>query len=273
MNSGRQIGRRTWLRRSAAGLVALWAGLDFGRGRAEWGVLLGEAGPRAATAQEEPLPPVVTAPILLDLGAVSVNAFVLLRGPEVAIVDTLMPGNVDRFDAVLGAAGVGWDAVRHVILTHYHTDHAGSAAAVSGRATQATIWAGAADVAEIPLERPIRAAADGDEIFGLRVVATPGHTAGHIAVLDPLGSALYTGDAAFNIDGTLVGVIPQYTADVAQAQESVRKLGTLSYERAYFAHGPAIPSGASAAIAALAASGDDEGTRATLAAALRGCCV
>ena len=33
MRDVRPIGRRTWLARMGGGLVALWAGLDFGRGK------------------------------------------------------------------------------------------------------------------------------------------------------------------------------------------------------------------------------------------------
>ena len=36
----RRIGRRTWVTRSAAGLLGLWAAPAFGSGRQGWGVLL-----------------------------------------------------------------------------------------------------------------------------------------------------------------------------------------------------------------------------------------
>jgi glyoxylase-like metal-dependent hydrolase (beta-lactamase superfamily II) len=248
-----KVGRRTWLSRSASGLLALWAGLDFGLGRQGWGVLLGGAPRNVASAQEAMGARVLPVEIELEFEGqrIPVAAYVLVRGSEAAVVDTLTPGNAARIGGVIQAAGLGWDAVRHVILTHYHFDHSGSVGDVSDLAPRATVWAGAPDIPEIPLAREIRPAADGAEVFGLRIVATPGHTAGHISVLDPVASTLFTGDAAFNIGGSLLDVIPQATADADQARQSIRKLGALGVERALFAHGPPIERGASAALARL----------------------
>ena len=88
-------------------------------------------------------------------------------------------------------------------------------------------------------------------MFGLRVIATPGHTPGHISVYDPVGSLLILGDAMNNID-KLTGPNPQYTADMAQAHQSVKKLAQLKFERALFGHGEPIDKAASQAIAKLA---------------------
>ena len=61
----------------------------------------------------------------VDLGFVS--AYVLVRGNEAAVVDTGVGGSADQIGAVLDDAGPGWAGVRHVVLTHKHPDHAGSA--------------------------------------------------------------------------------------------------------------------------------------------------
>ena len=88
-------------------------------------------------------------------------------------------------------------------------------------------------------------------MFGLRVIATPGHTPGHVCVFDPAVSLLILGDAMNNND-KLRGPNPQYTADMAQAHQSVKKLAKLKFERAVFGHGEPIDKGASHAIAKLA---------------------
>ena len=98
-------------------------------------------------------------------------------------------------NATVRTAGLGWDAVQHVILTHYHPDHIGSVGEVLGAAAKATAYAGAADIAQIKSPRPPKAVDDNDEVFGLRVIATPGHTPGHVCVFDPAGSLLILGDA------------------------------------------------------------------------------
>jgi glyoxylase-like metal-dependent hydrolase (beta-lactamase superfamily II) len=102
-----------------------------------------------------------------------------------------------------------------------------------------------------PLTRQVRAVGDGEEVFGLRIVTTPGHTPGHISVLEPSASALIVGDAAFNLGGMLTGSPPQFTASLVQAGESLRKLAGMQFEQLRFAHGPAITSGGPAAIAQL----------------------
>jgi glyoxylase-like metal-dependent hydrolase (beta-lactamase superfamily II) len=91
-------------------------------------------------------------------------------------------------------------------------------------------------------------------VFGLRVIATPGHTPGHVCVFDPAGSLLILGDAMNNIGNKLAGPNPQYTADMAQAHQSVNKLAKLNFQRAVFGHGEPIDNGASQAIAKLAGS-------------------
>ena len=149
--------------------------------------------------------------------------------------------------------GLSWDAVNHVILTHYHPDHIGSVGEVLTAAAKATAYAGAADIPQIKSPRPIKAVGDNDEVFGLRVIATPGHTPGHVCVFDPAGSLLILADAMNNID-QLSGPNPQYTADMAQAHQSVKKLAKLKFERAVFGHGEPIDKGASQAIIKLASA-------------------
>jgi len=86
------------------------------------------------------------------------------------------------------------------------------------------------------------------------VIATPGHTAGHISILDTDTGLLVAGDA-LTLDGTeLTGSNPQFTADVDQAEASVRKLADLRFDTLLLGHGDPIESGADQQVAALAAS-------------------
>ena len=188
----------------------------------------------------------------VDLGFVA--AYVLVRGNEAAVVDTGVSGSGRAIGTSLSAAGSSWSAVRHVILTHYHPDHAGSTTEVLRQAESATGYAGDADLPQITSPRPLSAAADGTEIFGLQVVATPGHTAGHISLFDPETGVLVAGDALNNTGG-LAGSNPQYTADPAQAQESVKKLAGLPVRTIYFGHGAPLDTGAADALRNLAATG------------------
>jgi len=181
-----------------------------------------------------------------------VSAYLLIRGDEAAVVDLGTEGSADAIGSALQAAGSGWGAVRHVLLTHQHPDHAGGLAGVAPR-VKAAIYAGAADVAGITSAQPLKPVKDGDEIFGLQIIGTPGHTAGHISVFDPATGVLVAGDALRTTDG-LVGPDPQYTADTVQAAASVRKLATLRVKTILPGHGDPLTSGAADALSTLAAS-------------------
>ena len=125
--------------------------------------------------------------------------------------------------------------------------------AVMAAATNAAAYAGAEDIPQIKTTAKLQAIGEGQEVFGLQIIATPGHTAGHISVYDPAGSAFITGDALVN-DGKLSGPNSQYSSDMAAAIKSAIKIGGLKFETAYFMHGTTIEKGASAAIAQLAAT-------------------
>ena len=114
----------------------------------------------------------------VNLGFVS--AYILVRGGEAAIMDTGTEGSADAIEASLEAIGLDWTTVSHLVLTHHHGDHVGSAAEVLSRALEASGYAGAEDIGSIVVPRPLTALADGDAVFGLKVITAPGHTAGSI---------------------------------------------------------------------------------------------
>ncbi len=248
MQKVQQISRRTWLAQVALGSFAVWSEVNFGPGRRGWSVAIGGRDLAVGVAHAQNPGPAEA--LRVNLGFV--NAYVLIRGKEASIVDTGTPNNAAKIADVVRTAGLGWDAVHHVILTHYHPDHIGSVGEVLAAAAKATAYAGAADIPQIKSPRPIKPVGDNDEVFGLRVIATPGHTPGHVCVFDPAGSLLILGDAMNNIDNKLGGPNPQYTANMAQAHQSVKKLAKLTFQRAVFGHGEAIDKGAAQAIAKLA---------------------
>jgi len=183
-----------------------------------------------------------------------VSAYVLARAGEAAIVDTGLPGGEGTIHEALKAAGLDWGNVGHVILTHRHGDHVGSIDAILAAASDATGYAGEADLPSITSPRTLTSVKDGDTVFGLRIVATPGHTIGHVSVFDEAGGILVAGDALGTDTGTVAGSKPSFTEDLEQAKASVVKLGKLTFETLLVGHGDPILEGASAQVAALAAS-------------------
>jgi glyoxylase-like metal-dependent hydrolase (beta-lactamase superfamily II) len=205
-----------------------------------------------------------------------VNAFVV-RADVLTLIDTGTPRGAGR----LAAAASRHGAIERIILTHRHADHAGSAAALA-RLTGAEVHVSPADapyvregreqprpVAATPLGHAmvlyVKAAlpwqlepvpdaretlVDGAMIGPFRVIATPGHTAGHVSLLWEERRVLFTGDAAANI--TAVGPHPA-ADDPATAAASFRRLITLDFDAACFGHGRAVATNAASALRAAVA--------------------
>jgi glyoxylase-like metal-dependent hydrolase (beta-lactamase superfamily II) len=185
----------------------------------------------------------------VNLGFVS--AYVLVRGNEAAVVDTGVGGSADAIGQVLDQAGPGWGGVRHVVLTHKHPDHAGSISDVLDEASSATGYIGEADLSEVDAQLSVLA--DGDDVFGLQVLATPGHTAGHLSVFDEDTGVLVAGDSLTN-EGVLAGSNPDFTEDEVAAAASVRKMAELAPRTILVGHGDPVVDGAAAALEQLASS-------------------
>ena len=77
-------------------------------------------------------------------------------------------------------------------------------------------------------------------MFGLQIIGTPGHTAGHISILDASAGLLVAGDALRERDGNLIGPDPDFTVDLALANQSLRDLAGRSFDTAVVGHGNPI---------------------------------
>lgn len=216
----------------------------------------GESNPTSTTQQETTT---IEAPTSSDvdwqrvvLG--SVSAYIVVRGGEAAIVDTGMQNSELDIEAGLASLGVSWEAVGHVILTHRHPDHQGSLPAVLAAAPDAAGYAGAGDLATITSPRPLISVGDGDKVFDLEIIETPGHTPGHISVLSADANLLIAGDALNGSNGGVIGANPQYTPDMATANLSVIKLAGYQFDTVVFGHGDPVEGNAAALVAELAAS-------------------
>ncbi|MFL5669514.1 MAG: MBL fold metallo-hydrolase [Chloroflexota bacterium] len=271
MTTATELTRRAFLadlgRGSAAIAVLSIVGCGQALSSAASGSSVGSSRPSGATASSGPSDPgsasadpsPVASPgassgagaawTRVELGFVS--AYILVRGGEAVVVDTGVAGSDDEIKAALADIGLAWSDVGHVILTHKHGDHAGSLVPVLTAATAATGYAGAEDLPAIVAPRPLTAVADGAMVAGLRIIATPGHTKGHISVLDETNGILVAGDALGTVGGTLAGSNPQFTEDAAAAKATVIKLGDLHFETLLVGHGDPIEGGASAQVKAL----------------------
>lgn len=64
---------------------------------------------------------------------------IVRSGKQVALVDTGTTYSLPNVEKALSTIGLTWDAVRYIILTHIHLDHAGGASAMMKAAANATL--------------------------------------------------------------------------------------------------------------------------------------
>ena len=98
--------------------------------------------------------------------------------------------------------------------------------------------------------RPGRTLAAGDRVGSLEVLATPGHTPGHISLIDTRDRTLYTGDAYYTLGGVATAATANLlfpglvvaTWDKPTAVESARALRELEPSALATGHGPLVVS-------------------------------
>jgi len=134
-----------------------------------------------------------------------------------AVVD---PGETEPVDRTLAARGLRLDLI---LLTHHHGDHVGGVAALKAVHGSAVLGA-EADANRLPaLDRALK---EGDQVAvgNVRgvVLATPGHTCGHIAFHFPADAALACGDTLFSLG---CGRLLEGTAE--ELFRSLRRIATL----------------------------------------------
>ncbi|MBB4211736.1 hydroxyacylglutathione hydrolase [Rhodothalassium salexigens DSM 2132] len=127
--------------------------------------------------------------------ALNDNYVYLVRDPDTGTVAVVDPGEAAPVIAALDARG--WRP-SIVFNTHHHPDHVGGNQALKDR-YGARVVGPAADAHRIAtLDEPV---ADGDPVrvgaIAGRVVETPGHTSGHIALVFEDARALFCGDTLF----------------------------------------------------------------------------
>jgi glyoxylase-like metal-dependent hydrolase (beta-lactamase superfamily II) len=171
-----------------------------------------------------------------------VRCFVVADAGGVVLVDTCTPGSSEAIGGALVSVGAAWSDVTDIVLTHSHFDHAGGLAESKQLASGATIWAGAQDAPEIPTidGQVVQPLTEGDQVGELRVMHTPGHTAGHISLLHEAASLLFIGDLVGSMDGVPTFGPPAFTADPELSRRSLRRMVGLAPDRILFSHGEEV---------------------------------
>src|ERR1700730_2143684 len=181
-------------------------------------------------------------------------SYIVGRG-KVAIIDR---GPDDEAHAAALLDAVGGGAVTHILVTHTHRDHSPNTARIKA-ATGATVYAEGAHRASRPRYesekhnpesgadrdfKPDITVRDGEMIEGegwaLQAVATPGHTANHLAFAWQTRKISFVGD---HVMGWSTSIVAPPDGSMIDYIASLERLTQRDEDFYLSGHGPEIPEG------------------------------
>ena len=203
------------------------------------------------------------------------NAFLIEDDEGLTLIDAGFPGKEAIVFGAIRGLGRSSAKLKHLIFTHGHPDHIGSAAAIV-RETGARTYMHPLDmpmaesggpfrpmkpapgllgqvlcrlffdpakrVEPVVIDQPLTAGDTLQIAGGIEVIHAPGHCAGQVALLWHRGRMLFAGDVGSNLMG--LGD-PLGFENLEEGRASQRKLASLSFDAAGFGHGAPIARDAS----------------------------
>ena len=212
----------------------------------------------------------------LPRGTSTLHPTLIVDDDHVLLVDTGLPDTLDLLESELERLGFALEKLSAVLITHHDIDHLGNLKALKARLPQLSVITSEGEVAfvegcvpaqklqdiesgKLVIGEDQKAWADNlarrfptlgtrvDEIVqdgdvltiadGLEVIATPGHTLGHISLYHHATQTLISGDALNLKDGALSGPNPRMTHDLVLAHQSLKRLADYPLKRIIAFHG------------------------------------
>jgi hydroxyacylglutathione hydrolase len=193
-----------------------------------------------------------------------VNMYLILEPDGLTLIDAGTPKSGAKVVLeALEKLGRPPSDLKRILITHADPDHIGSVAALKA-ATGAEVVIGSGEAAAMASGKasrppknavvrvltslmmkiqPLKADVELEEgaelpvLGGLRVIASPGHTRGHVAYFSPRDRILFAGDAMIVSKGKLSWGESPFTLDYAEGLKTVRKLEALNPRVVCCGHG------------------------------------
>jgi hydroxyacylglutathione hydrolase len=198
---------------------------------------------------------------------------------HLTLIDTGMPGNATRIVDFLQSLGKAASCT--IILTHADIDHSGSVAELKEKLGNVKVAIHGADAPRLTGEKSLKEVRglvgllfrvmspfikfkpvkpdvllkDEEQVDGLIVIHTPGHTEGSICLYSERLKAMFVGDA-LRTDKNGRPKLPSaaMTFNIGEAKNSIRKIASYEFELLLPGHGPPVVTDASKKVKEFAAS-------------------
>jgi glyoxylase-like metal-dependent hydrolase (beta-lactamase superfamily II) len=202
-------------------------------------------------------------------------------GGHLTLIDAGMPGNATKIVEFLKLLAKEQIGSYTIVLTHSDIDHSGSVAELKEKLGNVKVAIHEADAPCLSGEKPLKELQglpglvfkamspfmrfervtpdvllkDREQVDGLTVIHTPGHTRGSICLYNERLKAMFAGDA-LRTDKNRSPKLPSatMTLNIAEAKNSVRKIASYEFELLLPGHGPPILTDASKKVMEFAAS-------------------
>ena len=221
-------------------------------------------------------PPELIAPGVYRVDAIRfsnmISVLLLENDDGWTLVDTGLASSVGRIRDAIAALGSGPEDLKRIFLTHQHDDHTGGLRGLLEWAPNAEVGASPHEAEVIsgrrekdPFANPVlrrltrsvelptapvgKVLCEGDLVSGFRIIATPGHTRGHVSLLRDGDGLLFAADAFGRMPRKIkVGVRKAVCVDPREARRSAEKLLAEEFGTVLLAHGPVLRAGAKATL-------------------------
>ena len=214
------------------------------------------------------------APGVHAIRLLSVYAF-LIDEPQLSLIDAGLLGSAGRVQRYVQGMGRSLDDLSRIICTHAHPDHIGGVRELAGeRDVEVLMHPADLDGLQVTLRdavanrnrsqliayftrhpgeaTPIEDGQVLPILGGLRVVHTPGHTAGSVCLYAERHRLLFVGDNLQVIRRKVTFASSVFSDDMALARASVARMAALDVQTIVFSHYPPLRDGANGVLRALA---------------------